>query len=134
MPDLVKWLLEIANVVAAIVASGHAIIYKRDPRSATLWTLVIWLLPMVGPALYFLLGINRVRRSALALRADMIHHRANPQIAPNDFALDSTFSKPEMENLRLLERLVDRVASRPVIVGQSRRGVGRWLAGLPRHD
>jgi len=117
MPDLIKWPLEIAILIAAMVASGHAIIYKRDSRAAMLWTLVIWLLPIVGPALYFLLGINRVRRSALAIRADIIHHRTNPQIAPNEFAVDSTFSKPEMEHLRLLERLVDRVASRPLLSG-----------------
>jgi len=117
MPDLIKWPLEFAILIAAMVASGHAIVYKRDSRAAMLWTLVIWLLPIVGPALYFLLGINRVRRSALAIRADIIHHRTNPQIAPNEFAVDSTFSKPEMEHLRLLERLVDRVASRPLLSG-----------------
>ena len=59
MPDLIKWPLEFAILIAAMVASGHAIVYKRDSRAAMLWTLVIWLLPIVGPALYFLLGIKR---------------------------------------------------------------------------
>jgi len=117
MRDLIQWPLGIAILGAALVASGHAIIYKHDPRSATLWTLVIWLLPIAGPVLYFLLGINRVRRSAVALRGDMIRHRTIPQVAPDAFALDPTFSQPEMEHLRLLERLVDRVASRPLLAG-----------------
>lgn len=117
MSDLIQWPLGIAILGAALAASGHAIIYKRDPRSATLWTLVIWLLPVAGPVLYLLLGINRVRRSAVALRADMIRHPTAPQITPDAFASDPAFSRPEMEHLRLLERLVDRVASRPLLAG-----------------
>lgn len=117
MHHLIYWLQGIAIFCIALVASSHAIIYKRNPRSATLWTLVIWLLPVAGAVLYFLLGINRVRRSAVALRADMTRHRTIPQIAPDGFASDATFSRPEMEHLRLLERLVDRVASRPLLPG-----------------
>jgi cardiolipin synthase len=102
---------------AALAASGHAILYKRDPRSATLWTLVIWLLPIVGPVLYLLLGINRVRRFAAALRGDMIRHPTDTQTSPDSFASDPVFSRPEMEHLRLLEQLVDHVASRPLLAG-----------------
>ena len=40
--------------VMALVASGHAVIYKREPRAAALWILVIWLIPAVGPILYLL--------------------------------------------------------------------------------
>ncbi|HUB68113.1 MAG TPA: phospholipase D-like domain-containing protein [Candidatus Methylacidiphilales bacterium] len=117
MRYLIHWQLGVVLLGAALVASGHAMIYKRDSRSATLWTLVIWLLPGVGPALYVLLGINRVRRSAVALRGDMVRHRTAPQTAPDAFAKDPFFSRPEMEHLRLLERMVDRVASRPLLPG-----------------
>ena len=61
-----------ATLLAALVASGHAVIYKREPRSAALWVVIIWLVPAVGPVLYFLLGLNRVQRRAAALRGDMI--------------------------------------------------------------
>jgi len=117
MRDLILWPLGIAILGAALVASGHAIIYKRDPRSATLWTLLIWLLPIAGPMLYLLLGINRVRRSAVALRGDMVRYPSGTQVSPASFASDPVFSRPEMEHLRLLERLVDRVASRPLLPG-----------------
>jgi cardiolipin synthase len=117
MRDLIQWLLGLAILAAAVTASGHAIIYKRDSRSATLWAIIIWLLPGAGPMLYFLLGINRVRRSAVALRGDMIHHRTVALTAPDAFATDPVFSRTEMEHLRLLEKLVDRVASRPLLPG-----------------
>lgn len=52
----------------SILASAHAVIYKRDPRSATLWVGVAWLLPLLGAVLYFTLGVNRLRRRAVLLR------------------------------------------------------------------
>jgi len=117
MRDLIQWLVGLAVIGTALAASGHAILYKRDSRAATLWALLIWLLPVAGPVLYLLLGINRVRRSAAALRSDMVRHPDSFQIPPGSFATDPTFSRPEMEPLCLLERLVDRVASRPLLPG-----------------
>jgi len=56
-------------VALSALASGHALVFKRDPRSAIAWVVFIWLLPTVGPLAYLLLGINRLRRRALALFA-----------------------------------------------------------------
>ncbi len=44
--------LSVVIFVAAVVASGHAVIYKREPRAAALWIVVIWLVPAAGPVLY----------------------------------------------------------------------------------
>lgn len=65
---------------AAVVASGHAVIYKHEPRATALWVVVTRLLPAAGPVLYVLLGVNRVRRHAVAMRGDMIHHRTTPHV------------------------------------------------------
>ncbi|HET7669885.1 MAG TPA: PLDc N-terminal domain-containing protein, partial [Burkholderiales bacterium] len=62
MKDAVDIAFAIAVVVAAVAASGHAVIYKRDSRSASIWVLVIWVLPALGVIAYFLLGVNRVAR------------------------------------------------------------------------
>ncbi len=37
---------------------------KRDPRSALGWIVVALTLPLIGPFLYWLMGINRIRRTA----------------------------------------------------------------------
>jgi cardiolipin synthase len=39
-------------LAVALLTAGHAIIYKRDPRSAALWVLLAWLLPILGGVLY----------------------------------------------------------------------------------
>ncbi|RLA38805.1 MAG: hypothetical protein DRQ64_08190, partial [Gammaproteobacteria bacterium] len=51
-------------LVAAPVAMWHALLYKRDPRAAMGWISVCLLFPIVGPALYFFFGINRVHHRA----------------------------------------------------------------------
>ncbi len=59
-----QWLLLFAHVVLAPATALHALLYKRDPRAAFGWIAVCILLPLGGPVLYLLFGINRVRSHA----------------------------------------------------------------------
>ncbi|MGH8691926.1 MAG: PLDc N-terminal domain-containing protein, partial [Burkholderiales bacterium] len=68
MREPLEIVLGIAVVAAALLASGHAILYKRESRSASLWVIVIWVMPALGPVLYLLMGVNRVQRRAAKLR------------------------------------------------------------------
>lgn len=61
------WAAPLVSLAAALAAAGHAVVYKRDPRSATLWVLLIALLPIGGSLLYLLFGINRYQRRARRL-------------------------------------------------------------------
>src|SRR5881394_1159758 len=58
-------------VAVALATAGHALIYKRELRAATLWIVVCFALPAIGPVLYILLGINRVERRALRMRGSL---------------------------------------------------------------
>ncbi|HEX7025788.1 MAG TPA: phospholipase D-like domain-containing protein [Gammaproteobacteria bacterium] len=57
----------IAHITVAVLAIGHALLYKRDPRSALGWIATCILFPIAGPLLYFFFGINRVRARARQL-------------------------------------------------------------------
>lgn len=64
-------------------AGLHAALFKREPRSIALWMLVCFLLPGVGAFLYYLFGINRVRRKARKIRPQETHKRPETdEIAP----------------------------------------------------
>ncbi len=104
-----------ALLTLALVASGHAVIYKRDPRSASLWFFVIWILPAAGTLLYVFLGINRVRRRATRLRRKMTRHRTAPP-APAGVAEVCAVAAP---HLVPLARLVDRVVPRALLAGNA---------------
>ena len=92
-----------------VVASGHAVLHKRESRAAALWVGVIVLLPGFGALLYFLLGINRVERKAARMRSRRLRHRAEPQFPASE---PGTHFTP-------LARLVSRIVERPLQPGNS---------------
>ncbi len=71
MIKLVFWIDELlififfsAWIVLALWSAGHAILNKRDPRSALLWLIISIAIPILGPLSYWILGINRITRRA----------------------------------------------------------------------
>ena len=57
-----------ANVAIAIAVSIHIVLRKEEDRAAVAWLAMIWLSPFVGAVLYWLFGVNRIKRRALKLR------------------------------------------------------------------
>ena len=110
MSDPVDLAFGAAVLVAALFASGHAVIYKREARSAALWAVLIWVMPAVGPILYLLMGVNRVHRRAARMRADMVRHRTDPHVAPGE---------PPGTHLAPLARMLNNVTERPLVPGNS---------------
>ena len=104
-----RYLTATVMLLTALLASGHAVIWKRDLRSALLWIVVIWLVPLAGPLLYLLLGINRIERRAKTLRREA----GRALVAPRD-----TRSKPEPtvpDTLRPLTNLVSQLVPRDLL-------------------
>lgn len=69
MPEfdvLIGWI----NFLLSLFATCHVLLYKKDPRAALGWIGVMWLNPLLGIVLYFLFGINRVRRRAKLQRLE----------------------------------------------------------------
>ena len=68
--ELLPYVAALFSMILVLVASGHAVLSKRDTRAAIGWVGVIWLAPVLGVLLYVWLGINRIERRARSLRAD----------------------------------------------------------------
>jgi cardiolipin synthase len=98
-----------AVLIAAALAGGHAVVYKRDPRSAALWLLAILFLPAVGPVLYALFGVNRVQRRALRMRRPALRAPAAPGVPAEALGGD----------LAGLARLTGEVSKRPLTAGNT---------------
>ena len=98
------------DFLAALLASIHALLNKRDSRAATLWLGLVWFLPLFGPILYLALGVNRIRRRALTLAV----HKTFSRPLPDDLG------EPQhegAEHLKLLARTVSRVVAQPLTAG-----------------
>ncbi|HEX7047440.1 MAG TPA: phospholipase D-like domain-containing protein [Gammaproteobacteria bacterium] len=72
MPDslFLGLIVIVFHVVVAPVAVAHALLYKRDYRSALGWIGVSILFPVAGPLLYFFFGVNRLRQRARELQGE----------------------------------------------------------------
>jgi cardiolipin synthase len=105
------------SLLVTIIASGHAILYKRDARAAVGWTGVIVLAPFVGGVLYFLFGINRIQRKATVLRAEsgrVREPRITFEASPHDLA---RILPPEARHLEPLGRFVQKLSGRSLLLG-----------------
>jgi cardiolipin synthase len=98
------------DLLACLLASAHALLHKRDTRAATIWIGVIWTLPALGPLLYLVLGVNRIRRRATKLGV----HKTITRPVPDDLG------EPQhdgAEHLKHIARVVGRVVERPLTSG-----------------
>jgi cardiolipin synthase len=100
------------DIFAALLASIHALLHKRDTRAATIWIGIVWLLPVLGAVLYLALGVNRIRRRAIQLG---VHQQLTGSV-PDDLG------EPEhegAEHLKHIARVVSRVVNQPLTGGNN---------------
>ena len=62
--NVLFWLLPPLVLAAGLLTAGHALLHKQDSRAAFGWIALCIILPVAGPILYLLFGINRVRSRA----------------------------------------------------------------------
>ncbi|MCX5515690.1 cardiolipin synthase [Kaistia algarum] len=59
--------LSLLHIAMASAVTVHALLTRLAPQSTIGWIGLAWLSPYIGPVLYFLFGVNRVRRKAIKL-------------------------------------------------------------------
>jgi cardiolipin synthase A/B len=106
--QLVGSLIAALGFLLSSIAAGHALLRKRRPQSAFGWIGLSYALPFVGPLLYFLFGINRVRTKAQRLRGG----RPETLCPPSDVAMPPA-------GLESLARLGFAVTQLPLVGGNS---------------
>ena len=112
-----QWLILLLVSAVALATALHALLFKRDPRSAFAWVAVCLLFPVAGPLLYAFFGINRIRTRAKKLgeerpfRLELDENRTAP-LAPFEVAYDSL--PHEFQNIA---RTADAVTRHPLVSG-----------------
>ena len=113
LPYLAGFLL----LTLGLVTACHAILYKRDPRASVSWSGVILLVPLVGPILYLLFGINRIQRKAVSLRRR--RKRVEGLTAGGICTQEDLFRglSPEFVHLAPVARVAESITGRPLLLG-----------------
>ena len=115
--NMLQWTLLALGVLLAFATAGHALLFKRDPRSAWGWIAVCLISPIAGPILYMLLGVNRVHT-----RARKLHGRSPFQLGlgletlplQSDDAASELRVPPELSELA---RISNAVTGKPLMEG-----------------
>lgn len=102
------------HIVFASAVTLHALLTRLNPQSTVAWIGLAWLSPYIGPLLYVLLGVNRVRRKAIKL-SDPGDNVDPPEsryaLAPADIA------HGEDEHLEPLAKFGLRITGRTLLAG-----------------
>jgi cardiolipin synthase A/B len=108
--------LAVLALALSIVASVHAVLWKRDPRAAIAWMALAWLVPLAGPVLYFVFGVNRLRRQAALLRGRLERFQipAKSPCVPEEL---HRHLPGHTGHLFTLARVVGAVVRRPLLAG-----------------
>jgi cardiolipin synthase len=126
MQDLLAWarevwpyLFTVAYVGGAAWVTVDAVLRKRHAPAIVAWVGLAWLAPISGAIAYFLLGINRIQRSASRLERRSAAGSANDTsrtvaAPPDSLGVALDLSRPGLAGL---VRLGDRVTRRPVYGG-----------------
>ncbi len=105
------------TIFIAAVASGHAVLNKRDSRAAVLWIGVIWLMPGVGAILYLLLGVNRIYRKASTLRGRIGRFDSGATAGADAADLTCGCFSGDLSAYDSLAALIGRVVAKPLLRG-----------------
>lgn len=81
--NLLSNIFTLTFFILTLWAACHALLYKRDSRAAVIWVGLILFSPGVGAFLYYIFGINRIRRRAAALKDLPTVPRPTLQEAPD---------------------------------------------------
>lgn len=111
------WLAVVVVEGGALVAAGHALLHKQHPSAAFGWIGISLLFPPLGPLLYYMFGVNRVRIAARRLDRQSLHglgaHR------PGAHARIRDYSGMVPETRLSLTAAGDRLSAWPLVAGNA---------------
>ncbi|HWK60783.1 MAG TPA: cardiolipin synthase [Eoetvoesiella sp.] len=110
-------LVFLVSVVTGATAAVHAAMTKNDVRAAISWVGVILMSPLVGPFLYLIAGINRIRRDQISQQRDKSLKEYSRIQSPTNFEI-AEYSARQFESLRLLG---DKISRHPLRNGNNIR-------------
>lgn len=116
-------ILTALHVMIASTVSVHVLLRKRDIGAAVGWIGLGWLSPFLGAGIYYMLGVNRVRRRAHELRGHLPRFTGSRLVA-TEIERD--------DGLVALDRAALRISGRQALPGNSLKLLHNGDEAYPR--
>ena len=109
-------ILFVLSLLLGVPAAIHAAMTKEEVRSAIGWVGIIILSPIVGALLYFIAGINRIRRSSISDRRFLLQGHVRDHFDTYD-ATDEMVGEQFGGRFVAMKTLGDRVTGHTLTTG-----------------
>ncbi len=110
--------LAVIERLVAISVSAHAILTKRESRSAIGWVALIWLAPITGSVVYWVFGVNRLLRRGNRLQKELevVLRRVRPSVPQQSQAFLEA-AKLQFPHFGQMHELVGELTGAPLLPG-----------------
>ncbi len=120
---LIPALISLLHFVAASAVTIDAVLRKRHVPSVIGWVGLAWLAPIIGSVLYLSLGINRIKRKALALAPQQTWladaNARNHLQAADSYSITGTTAYQQLSSYQGLIRLGEAITGEPLLAGNA---------------
>jgi cardiolipin synthase len=113
-PYLVTIVILFANIATAV----HILYKKRDARAAAGWLGLVWFTPMLGVCLYWLFGVNRIKRRArLQFAGKKMVGLPEKEAAVSPHFVEAMFPGDDLKGMAEISRITDKITRQPLMQG-----------------
>lgn len=98
-------------IMLSLYSATHALLNKRDSRAAFGWIDVCLFMPIIGPLIYFIFGVNRVNTRAKKLRYSLdIEYNSKEEVSRSN-----PLAKEVPHTLRNTQKVAHRITGLPLV-------------------
>ena len=112
------YLVTLATFCAILATAVHILLKKRNTRAAAGWLGLVWFAPVLGVCLYWMFGVNRIKRRArLRLVDKQIVPLPDKEAVVSPSFIEQLSGCMEKNSLVQLSRMTEKLTRQPLIQG-----------------
>ncbi len=114
------YIATLVTFCVTVATAVHILYWKRNTRAAAGWLGLVWFAPVLGVCLYWMFGVNRIKRRARLRLADK-HTVSLPdrETAVTPAFIEQIFGSVHKNGLVQLSRMTEKLTRQPLIQGNS---------------
>jgi cardiolipin synthase len=112
------YLVTLATFCVTLATAVHILLKKRNTRAAAGWLGLVWFAPVLGVCLYWMFGVNRIKRRAkLRLVDKQIVPLPDKEAVVSPSFIEQLSGCMEKNGLVQLSRMTEKLTRQPLIQG-----------------
>ena len=112
------YLVTLATFCVILATAVHILLKKRNTRAAAGWLGLVWFAPVLGVCLYWMFGVNRIKRRARQRLADkQIVPLPDKEAVVSPSFIEHLSGCMEKNGLVQLSRMTEKLTRQPLIQG-----------------